>query len=271
MKQPISGVPMSQAIGQFSRDERRSIMVWLTAGGPFWDDFMRHDPDDYFECGGEVVTNTAVAEAASRSLLAIQCALVSFVPSDWDFSPIRVVLRSGKDGSPDPVAEIQNWRTVSELEKGLADAESPINTWDELEVNCSTRFKRIHFSDSAFENLNGVPFARSSAIRILKLLEILDQRATSFDLGGVPTPESHRLNKDYFLGENALFSDSSETEKQRFKDRLTFKHPVNPELPIWCPWHAKEHHSLLRIHFSWPIRPDTPVYVVYVGPKLTKR
>ena len=27
----------------------------------------------------------------------------------------------------------------------------------------------------------------------------------------------------------------------------------------------------LRLHFSWPIRADEPVYVVYVGPKLTKR
>jgi hypothetical protein len=27
----------------------------------------------------------------------------------------------------------------------------------------------------------------------------------------------------------------------------------------------------IRIHFSWPIRVDTPLYVVYVGPKITKR
>ena len=27
----------------------------------------------------------------------------------------------------------------------------------------------------------------------------------------------------------------------------------------------------LRLHFSWPVRAGEPVYVVYAGPKLTKR
>ena len=270
LKQPIAGMQMSQAIGQFSHDERRSIMVWLTSRGPFWDDLRQHDPSVYFECSGEVVTDTAVGEAAFRLSAEVQCALVSFTPSDWDFSPVEVALRKGEYGSLDQIEEIPNWRTVSELEEGLSDAEPTINTWYELQMNCYARFRRIHFAESAFENLNGVPFARSSMFRIFKLLEILDQRAGSFDTEGAPTAEAHRLDQDYFIGSNSLFSDSSETEKQKYRTRLTFRHPIKPEESIWCPWHGKEHHSLLRVHFSWPIRPTEPVYVVYVGPKLTK-
>ena len=27
----------------------------------------------------------------------------------------------------------------------------------------------------------------------------------------------------------------------------------------------------LRLHFSWPIRSGKPVYIVYAGPKITRR
>ena len=65
-------------------------MGWLTHGGPFWDDLPRHGPDDYLECRGEVVTSSAVGEAAYRKLHAAECALVSVTPSDWNFSPVAV-------------------------------------------------------------------------------------------------------------------------------------------------------------------------------------
>ena len=41
---------------------------------------------------------------------------------------------------------------------------------------------------------------------------------------------------------------------------------------LFCPWHGKVSTRTLRIHFSpGQIRASDPLYVVYVGPKLTKR
>ena len=70
-----------------------------------------------------------------------------------------------------------------------------------------------------------------------------------------------------------MFSDSSdkETRKRRFREALTFPHPGERGSSLFCPWHGKVRHMTLRLHFSWPVRAGRPVYVVYAGPKLTKR
>ena len=40
---------------------------------------------------------------------------------------------------------------------------------------------------------------------------------------------------------------------------------------LFCPWHGKVKSPQYRIHFSWPTTATTPIYIVYVGPKLTKK
>ena len=267
--EPLRGVPMSQAVGQLSRDQQRSLMSWLTSAGPFWDDLPRHGRDDYLECQGEIVTDSGVGEAAFRTLLAVECALVSFVPSAWDFTPVEVTLRDSERVA-DRTAALQNWRTVPDVENGLADA-AQMRTWEDVEARCVAQFSRLSFASDAFAKLGGLPFAKSSAERIVVLLGILDRRARAFGPTGSPTAEAARIDQDYFKGSNALFSDSSASEKREFPGRLTFKHPAKRGKSIWCPWHAKERRLTLRLHFSWPILPNEPVYVVHVGPKLTKR
>ena len=126
-------------------------------------------------------------------------------------------------------------------------------------------------ADLCFDPLVGVPFAKSAADRILALLSILDHCANAFDAGGSRTSEGNRIYRDYFAGDNALFSDSSDSEKHSFRTRLTFPHPDKPGESLFCTWHGKVRHMTLRLHFSWPIRAGEPVYVVYAGPKLTKQ
>ena len=104
------------------------------------------------------------------------------------------------------------------------------------------------------------------------LLGILDRFARSFDASGARTIEGQRIYQDYFTGgDNALFSDSSDDEKGDFGEALTFPHPDEPGSFLFCTWHGKVRHMTLRLHFSWPIACGKPVYVVYAGPKLTKR
>ena len=72
---------MPQAIQGLSKDKRRALMQWLTRSGPFWDDHRQHGGDDYLECNGELVTDTAAGEAALRLFHGTSCGLVSMDPS----------------------------------------------------------------------------------------------------------------------------------------------------------------------------------------------
>ena len=269
--EPISGIPISQAVAGFSREKQRSIMSWLTNSGPFWDDLRKHGSDDYLDCRGEVVTDSGVGEAAFRTLSGTKCTLVSCVPSNWDYAPVEVVFRKTEDEVANLTAMLLNWRSKSDCEEGFAEEEPPVSTWKELESKCSRQFSRLHFAEDAFAKLSSRPFVKSAAGRLFFLLGVIDQRAREFELTGVPTKEAHRIERNFFSGANALFTDSSETEKREFQDQLTFPHPAKPQQSIFCPWHGKERRLTLRIHFSWPIRHDEPVYIVHVGPKITKR
>lgn len=264
----LPGVPMLQALQQLHVNERRSAMSWLNRVGPFWDDLRRHGRDDYLECRGRVVTDAAVGEAAFRKLHGMECALASVTPSDWDFSPIDVTWVRDED-IVDRRASLKNWRDPEAMMSELAPA--GVASWRDLELASTDRFNRLTFADDCFKPLTGIPFARCSADRVLALLGILNRLALSFDGDGIRTGDGHYLYDVHFKGDNASFSDSSPTDKATFRRELTFPHPAGNGEKLFCPWHGKESRSVLRLHFSWPIRFREPVYVVYVGPKLTKR
>ena len=89
----IPGVPMQKALSRLTESERRSATLWFTHRGPFWDDLRQHGANDCLEYRGEIVTESAVGEAAYKSLHDVECGLASFTPSDWSFSPIEVTWR----------------------------------------------------------------------------------------------------------------------------------------------------------------------------------
>ena len=117
----------------------------------------------------------------------------------------------------------------------------------------------------------GVPFAKSAADRFVALLNVLDRLAGAFNNEGTRDAEGHRIVSDFFTGDRAWFTDSSESEKRDFRHELTFVSPDNPSSPVFCPWHGKVSHLTLRLHFSWPLAKGKSVHVVYAGPKITKR
>ena len=269
--EPVPGNNMQRAVQGLAANERRAVMSWLTRHGPFWDDIRRHEADDWLECRGELVTDSAVGEAAYRTMHGVECALVSATPSDWDDSPVEVVWRRETEGLDDRNTSLVNWRDGAALNVWLQGMPPPVRSWDDLGELSKTRFARLTFADHCFEPLTGMPFASSAANRMVFLLSVLDSLANEFDASGARTPEGNRIYRDYFSGGQSLFSDSSDSEKRRFRDRLTFPHPDSPGGSLFCTWHGKERHLTIRLHFSWPVRADQPVYVVYAGPKLTKR
>ena len=244
-------------------------MGWLSQQGPFWDDDRQHDAGDWYECNGAVVTDTAMGEAAHSLLHGIDRGLVSLQPSDFTYDPV-LVDRVVDDESRRRV-EIRNYWEPDTLEVFLASAPLAMTSWAALSELSITRFTDLTFYENAFEPLQGQPFKQAVAERILVLLGVLQRLKVSFGEDGSRTAEGHELYQQHFTGDKAWFSDSSDAEKVDFKDNLTFRDPQNAEEELFCTWHGKVKSPQYRIHFSWPVTAATPVYVVYVGPKITKR
>ena len=269
MVEALPGVSLQQTLGQLDKSERLAAIGWLTRGGPFWDDLRRHGAGDWLEYRGEVVTDTAVGEAAFRALHGVTSGLLSVTPSDWSFSPVEVTWREPPDNMRDRAVALENWWNAQELERSLRTAEPQISSWANLRHVSTARFASLTFAGDCFEPLSGIPFSPSAADRIRVLLQILDRFARAFAASGKRTPEGQRIYQSYFTGDSALFSDSSDTEKNDFDKELTFHDPNIPGRYLFCPWHGKA--ADFRIHFSWPVRFGEPMYVVYVGLKITRR
>ena len=165
MVEALPGVSLQQTLGQLDKSERLAAIGWLTRGGPFWDDLRRHGAGDWLEYRGEVVTDTAVGEAAFRALHNNACGLVSVSPSAWEFSPIDVTWRRDADGSRDRGTSISNWWDVATLEDDLQTADPPIVSWDVLCDVATRRFAALRFAGDCFTPTAGLPFAVSAAER----------------------------------------------------------------------------------------------------------
>lgn len=273
---PLQDMAMQQALQGLGKDRVRAAMSWLTKGSSLWGELRRHDPDnDDLECRGELVTDSAVGEAAFRVLEHnAPCWLVSITPSNWDFSPLEVVWRREDEGLDNRSAALENWLDAAALENGLRAAQPPFQSWDDLrKALTGGRFENLVFSDDCFEPLSKHSFNKSSAKYVQSRLGILDQLAGAFDKSGTRTREGHEIHRKHFEGDRAWFSDSSDKEKSNFAKELTFPHPGRPEETLFCPWHGKVNYTgfPLRLHHSWPVKAGEPVYVVYVGPKITRR
>jgi hypothetical protein len=264
-----SDLIMQQVVQRLGTDKRNALMSWLTRNGPYWDDARVHNSDDFMECINFVVTDTAIGEAAFRVIHGGNCQIFSIQPSEWEYSPLLVCWH--RENGDNLVTNVLNHYNIELLEAALRLAPEPIVSWEQLGVVCRNRFSRIHFSADAFEPFQGHPFVPGAANRILERLNVLEQIIGCVNERGERTAEGHRLYQDYFTGEKSWFSDSSESEKNEFNSELTFKHPKLDGETLFCSWHGKVKTPQIRIHFSWPITFDTPLYVVYVGPKITKR
>lgn len=275
---PIQDIQMCKAINDLQdKNKCRAVMSWLTRG-PFWDtpEERKHRGDNLLEClnrNDKVVTDTAVGEAAFRMLEinGSSCGLISMAPSDWQFTPVEVIYRQDNGEEEDRSVDVENFFDPDALTSRLQNSEPSISSWNALQNVALAQFNQLVFAENCFKPLDPVPFKPCSAKMLIKLLDILNQLVLGSDSSGGHTAKQRQLYQDHFTGDNAHFSDSSETEKHKDKDKLTFPHPQRSGQSLFCPYHGKERSCLLRLHFSWPIQPGQPVYVVYIGPKLTKK
>ena len=260
---------MPQAVQALSNEKRSALMQWITRLGPFWEEASQHNgDDDLLECKGEIVSDTGIGEAAYCRINGILRSLVSLKPSSWLTSPLSVDWHAyGRVQN----TQVPNFWDPDTLAAFYASSAAQVKSWSELEAATRNDYPNLAFSDHSFEPLEGHPFSKSAAERLGSLFHVLNMMKSCFDERGRRTDEGHALYQDHFTGCNAWFSDSSATEKSRYKSKLTFPHPSNAGETLFCTWHGKVKTSQLRVHFSWPIQADRPLYIVYVGPKITKQ
>ena len=266
-----SEMTMPQAVQALDPNSRRALMSWLQRQGPFWEDARLHSGDDYLECfryDGEIVTDTAVGEAAYCCLHGRDRGLVSMDPSDWLFPLVPVDWHADDDVRR---VDVRNYWDADRLAAELDGAPPPLGSWTDLEAAARNRCPDLVFAPDGFKPLTGHPFSQGVAERLLDRIVVLQRIRLCFDERGARTREGHRLYQEHFTGDKAWFSDSSSTEKNDFRNELTFPNPSAGGASLFCTWHGKVKTPQLRIHFSWPIRADEPLCVVYVGPKITKR
>ena len=261
--------PDTALIHALSRDQRMYMTSWLTRQGPFWEDARRHAPNEWYECDGEIVTDTGLAEAAHCVEIGIDRRMVSFAPSSWERSPIVVIRRENNAATDD--VQLANYWNVSNLEEALTESDPEPESWEQLEQICRRRFASLNFAANSFHPLNGQPFAPGVAPKIRRLLNALNE---FWAVDGLKSDEGRRIYDNHFTGGNAWFSDSSDTEKHQFRRELTFPSPNPGEDAVFCPWHGKlrmAHRQQFRIHFTWPIQPGEQLHVVYLGLKITRQ
>lgn len=268
------GKTMQQVIQELTSNQQRSLKSWITQNGPFWEDTRNHSADDYLELNGDVVTDTAVGEAAWCCFNGIERELVSLMPSNWLFTPLPVRWVSGSDEQK--ITDVVNHWNPGTLEAILKVAPIPIASWQQLAALTNARWPLLTFAADAFSFLDGHPFVSGAAQRLLAILDVLNRFKSCFDEKDQRTAEGHEIYQNFFTGKKeggghgATFTDSSDGEKIKFKNELTFKHQDDSSKTIFCTWHGKVQTPQLRVHFSWPVRSDEPLYIVYVGPKITK-
>ncbi len=260
---------LQQAVSQFDENKRRKFMSWLTKEGPFWEDSRQHGADDYFEFQNQIVTDNALGEAAYHRFNDNSYQTFSLIPSNWQINPITVNWH--RNNSEIVHIEVINHWDVNSLEIALQAAASPITSWQQLARDMPICCPNLTFSENSFEPLYSHPFVDCAAKRIVELLKVLDKFKNCFDAQGQRTDEGNRLYQEHFTGDKAWFSTSSDDEKIEFKNELTFNHPNNKDEKLFCPWHGKIKTPQIRIHFSYPIRADKPLYVPYIGLKITKK
>ena len=256
--------PDTALIRALPRDQRMYITSWLTRRGPFWEESQLHSPDEWYECNGEPVTETGLAEAAYHVENEIDWRTLSFVPLSWERSPITVTHRENDRASQD--IPVPNYWDIAKLEPALIQAQPAPKSWNELEDAARGRFTHLNFTSDSFVHLVGQPFAPGVADKIFSRLNALDKL---WAVGGLASDEGRRIYNNHFMGDRAWFSDSSATEKVRFERDLTFRLGGDD---VFCPWHGKlrlAHRQQFRIHFTWPVPPGGRLHVVYLGLKIT--
>ena len=268
-----SGVTFQAMVNDLGRDMKRLVMGWFSAQ-PTWSEMPCHNAvHDEYLCNGRNVNGSSLAEGACTRKRGLLSEMLSFAPSDaYNASPICVTWETPADG-PVPV-DVDNRWTLEQVTESLnvrqMEAETrPVTNWRELIEWGRAYCPQLFLADYLIASLQGVPFSLPVARQVQQRLKTLDALKAETRDDGSRTATGQEIYSREFVGNRAHFTDESDTNKRAFQRDLTFPHPEQPGETLFCPWHGKVSTQLFRIHFTWPLESTSPLYVVYIGRKIT--
>lgn len=250
-------------ISNDDRDKKILILSWLTKDGPFWEVVREHSPDEYYEYIDEVVTDKSLAEVAFKISQNQIASSVSFSPSNFETSPLIIKWRPS-DNSTHYINIINYWQK-NEVENYLQNSDPEIDSWETMFDRIRRDYPSFQLLNSFLAGIQGEPFNLSIAKRALQLVSCLDDYKISLNPDNSCSEKTNEIIVKFFTGANALFSDSSDSEKNDPVKRKKLTIEGN-----FYPMHGKIRHRVFRLHFSWPILKSQPTILAYLGPKLTK-
>lgn len=255
------------------RSKQGLVLRWLASSGPFVEDERTPESDDYFECEDQDVTDAGLGECARRIKTGDLASAFSFSGGERDFAKTPLCVHHGIPDDRLGSYEISNLWNTGDLHSTLADALPPPCSWRELVETARVCFPKLLLPDDIHlrHELAREAFDSIISDRTLVLLGYLNRYMTGRRSNGSETEGAQNIIREHFTGERAAFTGESATNREKFKDELTFPDPSSMGSRIFAHWHGKISHRYFRLHFEWPVPAEaTQLKVLYLGPKLTK-
>lgn len=271
--QPITPeMTFSKAVSRCDdRNVRSLILAWVSKNGPFWEDDPEDNDDNYFEFGGEDVTDTGIGECARRMIRGKEIAAFSFPGRVNRFTLSPLLVAHGLSDDRIATVPLSNIWCLDELMLSVAGARPVPRTWREAIERFQKQFTKLLIVDELELDIRMIPFSRCAAERIEQLFWALQKYVESRGSDGRHTDETNEVLRDYFTGGKAWFTDESDSNKSDFKNQLKFVDPEDRVKKLFCPFHGKVKTPQLRVHFPWPLEAEkTRLKICYIGPKITK-
>lgn len=267
-----------QAITQLGNKEiERQLALWIDRNGPFSDDKLEIDPDEYvYYLNPDTIVNEEIlGQIALRNLKnkeqAILSSLISFYPSDYTSSPLPITWHD-KDNNETICSLDNHWEPLLLQDYLIQHLPEP-TSWPDMIEQCRIRFTHLQLANDLETHLRPEPFSKAIAKQVFEILEVLNELKSCFEQDGKRTIRGEELLDKYFRrGKKAWFSDASESEKnnQRKRQAMTFRLPNGKSIECFEHGKIKVGYQQYRIHYS-PIKHNETCYVAYIGPKLTKQ
>lgn len=222
----------------------------------------RIDCDLYLRFEGEKIENCSIYDFINYNIFDISNDFLLSL-SNTNFSKNPIFVECVCNYNTCIHIEIKNYYTEDGLKKLFIDSRNPFSSWSELASAVQEDFPGVKILDQIYNNLSRLAFSHAKANSIYGLCRALNEMATAEHIDSF-----NELYRKYCTGANALFSDSSHSEKNDFANALTFE--VNGERQL-CSFHGKIRSGAWRLHMNQkPSFKYHPV-IVYIGEKLTKR
>lgn len=265
----LENVTFSQVVmKRIDPNLRSQILSWLNKKGPFWADDRVINDDDYFEFNAIDVTDQGLGECARRKISGFPVCSYSF---EGNYSNSPLIIQHGLAEEPFGFYDIENISGINGLIASVADALPTPKNWREAIDRLIEKYQCLIISKKVYEQMAPIPFSEGNYKSIDERFRVLKEYIESRDQHGDHTAQTEQIVENYFHGEKAWFSNSSDSERRKFKKALSFVDLLDAKKKLF-PFHGKIKTPQLRIHFGWPISPNVKkIQVVYIGEKLTKR